>query len=46
MKLAYFWLTPQGKQLAERLQMQFGGTVESKAHFAVAVERDLPYMTD
>ena len=40
MKLAYFWLTPQGKQLAERLQVQLGGTVEPKEHFAETVERD------
>ena len=39
MKTAYFWLTPQGKQLAEQLQAHFGGTVESKADFAEAVRR-------
>ena len=39
MKTAYFWLTPQGKQLAEQLQAHFGGTVEPKADFAEAVRR-------
>lgn len=40
MKLAYFWLTSQGKQLAEHLQHQFGGIVEPKEHFAETVKRD------
>lgn len=40
MKLAYFWLTHQGKQLADRIQLQFGGVVEPKEHFAETVERD------
>ncbi len=39
MKTAYFWLTPQGKQLAEQLQAHFGGMVEPKADFAEAVRR-------
>ena len=39
MKTAYFWLTPQGKQLAEQLQAHFGGTVEPKADFAETVRR-------
>lgn len=33
MKTAYFWLTPQGEQLALRLQEAFGGTIEPKAAF-------------
>ena len=40
MKTAYFWLTPQGEQLALRLQKAFGGTVEPKAAFDAAVQRD------
>ena len=40
MKTAYFWLTPQGEQLALRLQKAFGGTVEPKAAFDTAVQRD------
>lgn len=40
MKTAYFWLTPQGEQLALRLQKAFGGTVEPKAAFDTAVRRD------
>ena len=40
MKTAYFWLTPQGEQLALRLQKAFGGTVEPKAAFDAAVRRD------
>lgn len=40
MKTAYFWLTPQGEQLALRLQEAFGGTIEPKAAFDAAVRRD------
>lgn len=40
MKIAYFWLTPQGKRLAEQIQMLFGGTVEPKESFTQTVRRD------
>lgn len=40
MRIAYFWLTPQGKELAQRLQTHFGGVVEPKEDFAKTVRRD------
>ncbi len=40
MKIAYFWLTSQGRQLAEQLQAHFGGTIEPKEQFVQAVCRD------
>lgn len=40
MKIAYFWLTLQGKELAERLQSVFGGVVEPKANFSQTVAQD------
>lgn len=40
MRLAYFWLTPKGRVLAERLCRSFGGTVEPKECFAKRVQTD------
>lgn len=40
MRIAYFWLTPQGMELAQRLQAGFGGVIEPKEDFAKTVRRD------
>lgn len=40
MRIAYFWLTSQGKELAQSLQSHFGGVVEPKEDFARRVQID------
>ena len=39
MKIVYFWLTPQGRALAEQMQELCGGTVMPKENFAAGVEQ-------
>lgn len=39
MKIVYFWLTPQGKALAEQMQELCGGRVMPKENFAAGVEQ-------
>jgi cobalt-precorrin 5A hydrolase len=39
MKLAYFWLTPEGEQLAHRIQACCGGVVQPPAPFAENVRQ-------
>ena len=38
MKIVYFWLTPQGKALAKRLQQHFGGRTAPKNGLAEQVQ--------
>lgn len=40
MKIAYFWLTSQGKKIAQNIQEQFGGQIESKENLKAKVKQD------
>ncbi|MDE5738297.1 MAG: cobalt-precorrin 5A hydrolase, partial [Oscillospiraceae bacterium] len=40
MKIAYFWLTSQGKKIVEKIQENLGGKIESKQDFKTSVQED------
>ncbi|MDE6706925.1 MAG: cobalt-precorrin 5A hydrolase, partial [Oscillospiraceae bacterium] len=40
MKIAYFWLTSQGKKIVEKIQENLGGKIESKQNFKTSVQED------
>ncbi|MDE6730670.1 MAG: cobalt-precorrin 5A hydrolase [Oscillospiraceae bacterium] len=40
MKIAYFWLTSQGKSVVEKIQAHFGGLIESKQNLKLKITQD------
>lgn len=40
MKIAYFWLTSQGKSVVEKIQAHLGGQIESKQNLKMQIAQD------
>ncbi|MDE5885475.1 MAG: cobalt-precorrin 5A hydrolase [Oscillospiraceae bacterium] len=43
MKIAYFWLTSQGKSVVEKIQKGLGGQIESKQHLKMQIAQDFEH---